>query len=107
MTAMSVVIGVVAGAVIAALDPDTHLSYFVNAALRATTLSDLFSGLTKTLFFAFNIAIVACYLGMNTRGGTVGVGQATTKTVVISSVVTLVSDFFMTKLFLAVGWGAA
>jgi phospholipid/cholesterol/gamma-HCH transport system permease protein len=106
MTAMSVVIGVLAGATIAALEPDTHLSYFINAALRATTLSDLFSGLTKTLFFGFNIAIVACYLGMNTRGGTVGVGQATTKTVVISSVVTLVSDFFMTKLFIAIGWGA-
>ncbi len=107
MASMSVVIGVLAGAGIAALEPDTHLSYFVNAALRATTLPDLFSGLTKTLFFGFNIAIVACYLGINTRGGTVGVGQATTKTVVISSVVTLVSDFFMTKLFLALGWGAS
>jgi phospholipid/cholesterol/gamma-HCH transport system permease protein len=107
MTSMAVVIGVVAGAGIAALEPDTHLSYFVNAALRSTTLSDLFSGLTKTVFFGFNIAIVACYLGIGTRGGTVGVGQATTKTVVISSVVTLVSDFFMTKLFIAIGWGAA
>jgi phospholipid/cholesterol/gamma-HCH transport system permease protein len=107
MTSMAVVIGVLAGGVVAALDPDTHLSYFINAALRSTTLEDLFSGLAKTVFFAFNIAIVACYLGMGTRGGTVGVGQATTKTVVISSVVTLVSDFFMTKLFIAIGWGAA
>lgn len=107
MTSMSVVIGVLAGGGIAALEPDTHLSYFINAALRSTTLADLFSGLTKTVFFGFNIAMVACYLGMNTRGGTVGVGQATTKTVVISSVVTLVSDFFLTKLFLAIGWGAA
>lgn len=105
MTAMAVVIGLLAGAGIAALEPDTHLSYFINAALRSTTLADLFSGLTKTFFFAFNIAIVACYLGMDTRGGTVGVGQATTRSVVISSVITLVSDFFLTKLFLALGWG--
>jgi phospholipid/cholesterol/gamma-HCH transport system permease protein len=42
---------------------------------------------------------------MNTRGGTVGVGRSTTETVVITSVVTLVSDFFLTKLFIATGWG--
>jgi phospholipid/cholesterol/gamma-HCH transport system permease protein len=105
MTAMSVVIGVLAGAMMAALEPDTHLVYFINAALRATVLSDLLSGLAKTVFFAFNIAIVACYLGLTTREGTVGVGRSTTQAVVISSVVTLISDFFLTKLFLAFGWG--
>jgi len=107
MTSMAVVIGTIAGGGIAALDPDVHLSYFINAALRATTVSDFLSGLAKSLFFAFNIAVVACHFGMNTRGGTVGVGQATTKTVVTSSVITLVSDFFLTKLFIAIGWGAA
>jgi phospholipid/cholesterol/gamma-HCH transport system permease protein len=45
-------------------------------------------------------------MGMSTRGGTVGVGQATTRTVVITSVVTLILDFFLTKLFLGIGWGA-
>jgi len=106
MSSMAVVIGVLAGSGISALEPDGSFSYFLNAALRATTLSDFFSGLTKTFLFAFNIAIVACYVGMNTRGGTVGVGQSTTKTVVITSVVTLVSDFFLTKLFITMGWGA-
>jgi phospholipid/cholesterol/gamma-HCH transport system permease protein len=106
MSCMAVVLGVLAGGAIAALDPDTRWAFFVNAALRTTTIADLFSGLTKTVFFALNIAIVACYLGMEARGGTVGVGQATTKTVVVSSVITLISDFFMTKLFLAIGWGA-
>ena len=103
MGAMSVVLGVLAGAMVAALEPDVHMSYFINAALRSTTLPDLFFGLSKTMFFGLNIALVACYLGMNTRDGTVGVGQSTTKTVVVSSVVTLVSNFFMTKLFIA-GW---
>ena len=107
MTSIAVVIGLLAGGGVAALDPDVHLSYFVNAALRSTTVSDFFSGLSKTVFFAFNIAIVACHFGMNTRGDTVGVGQATTRTVVTTSVVTLVSDFFMTKILIAMGWGAA
>jgi phospholipid/cholesterol/gamma-HCH transport system permease protein len=104
MTGMAVVIGLFAGAFISSLGPDGHMSYFIHAALSSVTLSDLFSGLTKTLFFAWNIAIVACYLGLETRDGTVGVGHATTRTVVLSSVVTLVSDFFLTKLFIAFGW---
>jgi phospholipid/cholesterol/gamma-HCH transport system permease protein len=104
MTGMAVVIGLFAGSFIHALEPDGHPTYFINAALRSVTLADLFSGLTKTLFFAWNIAIVACYLGLQTIGGTVGVGRATTRTVVISSVVTLISDFFLTKIFIAFGW---
>jgi phospholipid/cholesterol/gamma-HCH transport system permease protein len=105
MSATAVVLGLIAGGVIASLEPDVHLDYFLSAALRSTTLSDFFSGLVKTLFFAFNISIVACHLGLSTRGGTVGVGRSTTETVVITSVVTLVSDFVLTKLFLAVGIG--
>ncbi|MDH5673810.1 MAG: ABC transporter permease [Myxococcales bacterium] len=105
MSSMAVVLGVLSGGVIASLEPEVSFNYFVQAALRSTTLSDYFSGVLKTLFFALNISAVACYRGMNTRGGTVGVGRATTETVVITSVVTLVSDFFLTKLFLAFGWG--
>lgn len=105
MTATAVVLGLLAGGVIASLEPDVHLDYFLSAALRSTTLQDFFSGLVKTLFFAFNISIVACHLGLSTRGGTVGVGRSTTETVVVTSVVTLVSDFILTKLFLAIGLG--
>jgi phospholipid/cholesterol/gamma-HCH transport system permease protein len=105
MSSIAVVLGTLAGASIATLEPDVHFGYFLNSALRSTTLSDFFSGMVKTAFFAFNIAIVACHLGMNTRNGTVGVGRATTQTVVATSVVTLVSDFLLTKLFLAIGFG--
>jgi phospholipid/cholesterol/gamma-HCH transport system permease protein len=68
-------------------------------------MEDFLSGLAKTVFFGFNIAIVACYRGMNARGGTAGVGSATTQTVVTTSIVTLISDFFLTKLMLAMGLG--
>jgi phospholipid/cholesterol/gamma-HCH transport system permease protein len=104
MTAMALVIGVLGGALIATTE-DIHASQFINAAVQATTFADFASGLVKTVFFGFNIAIVACYRGMNTRGGTAGVGHATTETVVITSVVTLVSDFFLTKLALGLGLG--
>ena len=65
---------------------------------------DLLSGLAKTVFFGFNIAIVACHLGHQHARRHGGRRPRTTQTVVITSVVTLVSDFFLTKLFLAIGW---
>jgi phospholipid/cholesterol/gamma-HCH transport system permease protein len=105
MTAMAVSIGVLGGAFIASVESGVNATHFYNTAVHAVTIEDFLSGLIKTVFFGFNIAIVACYLGLETRGGTEGVGRATTQTVVVTSVVTLISDFFLTKLILAVGWG--
>jgi phospholipid/cholesterol/gamma-HCH transport system permease protein len=105
MTSMAVVLGVVGGVMIADLDSGVSFAHFYNAAWHAMTMADFLSGLSKTIFFGFNIAIVACYLGMRTRGGTEGVGRATTQTVVVSSVITLISDFLLTKLILTLGWG--
>jgi len=104
LSTIAVVVGVFGGAVIASFDVDVPVGQFYNAALRSITMGDFLSGMTKTVFFGFNIAIVACHRGMSARGGTVGVGRATTQTVVISSIVTLISDFFLTKLILAIGW---
>jgi phospholipid/cholesterol/gamma-HCH transport system permease protein len=105
VTSMAVVLGVVGGAAIADIDSGVSFAHFYNAAWHAMTISDFLSGLSKTLFFGYNIAIVACYLGLHTRGGTEGVGRATTRTVVITSVVTLISDFLLTKLILTLGLG--
>ena len=63
-------------------------------------MSDFFSGILKTVFFGLLVAIVGCYIGMTTEGGTQGVGRATTSTVVISMVLIIIGDFFLTKLFL-------
>ena len=105
MTSMSVVLGVVGGALIADLDSGVSFAHFHHAAWHATTMADFLSGLSKTVFFGFNIAIVACRLGLSTRGGTEGVGRATTQTVVVTSIITLISDFLLTKLILTLGWG--
>lgn len=102
MTSMSVLLGVAGGAAIAALDAGESFSHFFHAAMHATTISDFLSGLSKTVFFGYNIAIVACQLGLTTRGGTEGVGRATTRSVVVSSVITLISDFILTKFILNV-----
>ena len=62
---------------------------------------DLVEGVVKPAVFGFIIAMIGCHVGLNTRGGAAGVGESAKKAVVLSSVMILVSDFFLTKIFIA------
>lgn len=64
--------------------------------------NDFIQGLVKPIVFGAIIAVTACYYGLATAGGTEGVGVATTRTVVASSISILVVDYFLTQLLLAV-----
>jgi phospholipid/cholesterol/gamma-HCH transport system permease protein len=74
---------------------------FIQTALESVLLSDLFSGLAKTPIFGFIIAIVGCHFGLTTTGGTEGVGQSTTRTVVVVSIAILIADYFLTRIFIS------
>ena len=71
--------------------------FFLRSALGAVTMKDFLSGIFKTPFFGAIIALVGCHFGMTTRGGTAGVGNATTRTVVVISITILIADFWLTK----------
>jgi phospholipid/cholesterol/gamma-HCH transport system permease protein len=73
---------------------------FWNHAINAPGTNDLIQGLSKPLVFGFIIATVGCFKGLKVRGGTQGVGRATTSAVVIASVSILVTGFFLDKLLL-------
>ena len=75
-------------------------SQYWYSAYHALSFQDLFQGLAKPLVFAFIVALVGCYYGLTTSGGTQGVGRATTQAVVAASVLILVCDFFLTKILL-------
>ena len=64
--------------------------------------NDFIQGLVKPFVFGGIISITACYFGLNTTGGTEGVGIATTRTVVTASISILVIDYFLTQAMLAV-----
>ena len=59
----------------------------------------MFTGMIKPLVFAVIIAMVGCYLGLTTTGGTRGVGRATTYSVVASSILIFLFDFLLVKVF--------
>ncbi len=61
-----------------------------------TEFYDFLGGIYKALAFGFIIGAVSCYYGFYTSGGTKGVGRATTASVVTSSMLILISDYFLT-----------
>jgi phospholipid/cholesterol/gamma-HCH transport system permease protein len=78
-------------------------SFFLSSALNSMRILDYVAGLIKTPFFGGVIAIIACHFGIKTTGGTAGVGNNTTRTVVATSIVILILDFFLTK-FVFIFW---
>jgi phospholipid/cholesterol/gamma-HCH transport system permease protein len=72
----------------------------MNHVLSALGVQDIASGVGKTVFFALLIGTIACYNGLKATGGADGVGKATTNTVVVASIGVIVSDFFLTKIFI-------
>jgi phospholipid/cholesterol/gamma-HCH transport system permease protein len=71
---------------------------YVQNTLTYLEFWDIATGLIKAGAFGVVIAIVGCWQGMETEGGAEGVGRATTRTVVISSISILILNFFISKL---------
>jgi phospholipid/cholesterol/gamma-HCH transport system permease protein len=94
------ILGIVGGLLISIMELQINSYYYFTTILNNIALQDVASGIGKTFFFGLIIAVIGCYQGMTTTGGTVGVGRSTTTTVVVISILILVSDFFLTKLFL-------
>jgi phospholipid/cholesterol/gamma-HCH transport system permease protein len=81
---------------------DIPPGFFLRTSLGSVNFGDYFSGMYKTPFFGAIIALIGCHFGLITRGGTEGVGQATTRTVVAISIAILIADFFLTKVSILV-----
>lgn len=98
LTIFADLVGTFGGMIITIREAGISVRFYIDQIKTTVLLEDFMSGLIKTVFFGFAIAIIACYEGLRTSGGTEGVGQATTRAVVFSSITIFVSDFFLTKL---------
>jgi phospholipid/cholesterol/gamma-HCH transport system permease protein len=101
LTALADVFGLVAGSVVSSTQYDIPMEQYFRSAIETADLFDFSSGIAKSAVFGVIIAVVGCAKGFEVTGGTEGVGRATTETVAITSVAVCLSDFFLTKLFLA------
>ncbi|MCA1591702.1 MAG: ABC transporter permease [Acidobacteria bacterium] len=70
---------------------------FTSSVWEGLTTDDILGGFLKAFAFALIVGTVACRQGLKTEGGTVGVGRSTTTSVVMTSILIIVSDFFITK----------
>jgi phospholipid/cholesterol/gamma-HCH transport system permease protein len=100
LTTISVFVGLLGGMVASVFSLRLSAITFWQRAIAILQLSDLMQGFTKSVVFGFILSTVGCYQGLTVRGGTQGVGRATTQAVVIASVMIIVADTFLTKVAL-------
>jgi phospholipid/cholesterol/gamma-HCH transport system permease protein len=102
LTILSDAVGIAGGGLVSVFLLGLNASAYFHTSYRALVYGDVVQGLAKPLFFGFIISTVGCYFGLNTKGGTQGVGKATTQAVVVSSVAIIVVDFLISRFMIGV-----
>src|SRR5512132_3032459 len=101
LTVVSGGVGMVGAWVVTVTQLKVASSVYWNSVVDGLYIQDVWMGLIKPFFIGFTIASIGCHVGMRTRGGTQGVGRATTNAVVAASVAVIAVDFLVTKLLIA------
>jgi phospholipid/cholesterol/gamma-HCH transport system permease protein len=97
LTVAADIFGLIGGGIVANLLFNQDANVFIQSVRNGIATTDLLGGMIKPLFFGLIIGSVACYKGLSTTGGTVGVGKSTTDAVVIASIWVIIFDFFLSK----------
>jgi len=98
LTIFADAIGIAGGYFVAVQMLDVNPVVYMRRTTDYLEYDDIFGGLLKAFVFGMIIATISCYKGFNTAGGAEGVGKATTGAVVISSMLILISDYFLTSM---------
>ena len=102
LTIVADAVGIAGGALVSVTLLGLNASTYFHNSYRALVDGDIVQGLTKPLFSGFIIATVGCYFGMKTKGGTQGVGKATTQAVVVASVFIIIVDFIVSRAMIGI-----
>lgn len=102
LTVIANALGILGAGILSVYSLKLQWAFYWRSVTGALGMNDLTMGLSKPVVFGFILSSVGCYMGLRTRGGTQGVGAATTRSVVVGSVLILAADFFMTKFLLLI-----
>ena len=102
LTILADLLGLFGGAVLSTLSFGIDWHQYWSSGWQILVYQDVFTGLVKPVLFGVIISTVGCYYGMSARGGTQGVGRATTQAVVASSLLVVVVDTVVTRLLMTV-----
>ena len=92
--------GIIAGWLANTIVEPITLKLFLTQGLKDAHFSDLFPSTLKTVVFGFIIGMVGCFQGMRAKGGTAGVGRASTTAVVLSSLFVILADVVLVRLII-------
>ncbi len=93
------VLGIIGGYLVSVNLLGSNPTIYIRRTFDYLDLEDIYIGLFKACIFGMIIAVIGCYQGFNTQGGAEGVGKATTRAVVMSSLLILIANYFITALF--------
>jgi phospholipid/cholesterol/gamma-HCH transport system permease protein len=104
LTILCITIAFLGAWVVAVRDIKLSSHFYWSSVFEVLKPAFLWGGLFKALCFGFLIGAVACYNGINTNMGSAEVGRSTTRTVVITSILILATDFLITKVLTVFWW---
>jgi len=97
LTVAADIFGIIGGGIVATGIFSLDYNAYVTSVRFGITTQDIIGGIVKPLFFGLIIGSISCHKGLSTTGGTVGVGLSTTNSVVLSSIVVIIFDFFLSR----------
>lgn len=100
LTVIANTVGMVGGWLIAVFQLRVPSSLYWSSVVDVLYFADVWMGLVKPFVLGYVIVTIGCYVGLTARGGTQGVGRATTNAVVAASVAVIAVDFFVTRLLI-------
>jgi len=100
LTVISDFMGIIGGSIIAVFQLQVTSGQYWKSITDGLYVQDAWMGIIKPFFLGFVIVSIGCHVGLRTKGGTQGVGRATTNAVVAASVCVLAVDFFLTRLLI-------
>lgn len=100
LATLSGFMGILGGLIIAVTEFNMTVGFYINKVLGTIKFLDIFGSMFKCAIFGLVISLLACYRGFKTTEGTRGVGDAAIWVVVRTSIIILISDFFLSKLLI-------
>ena len=97
LTVAADIFGIIGGGIVATGIFNLDYNAYITSVRFGITTEDILGGVVKPLFFGLIIGSISCHKGLSTTGGTVGVGLSTTNSVVLSSIVVIIFDFFLSR----------
>ncbi|PLY00258.1 MAG: hypothetical protein C0624_12430 [Desulfuromonas sp.] len=102
LVVFAMLIGILGGSLVSSVNAriNVPVNVYFDYLIRSLEAVDIYKGLVKSFFFGGIIAHVGCYIGFKTRGGARGIGESTTRSVVLSFLLIMVANYFITRLMM-------